>query len=318
MSQSIYESIQPLIAHAEQHGSAMRVVFRCPVSGQEVEASAGLRQDSSMTSRIARSAKRSLMWSVRSAIASAVRSAFGHGVVGNVITSASREVVYAGQGTLRYTDEDRRDAIERAFQVVADRFVWDAQQGRYIAVQAGGDAMTDFMRQLRSAPATTRYDRVVAARMLTEIAVADGQLGPDERAFLAGFVTPDIGAVDDIAAAPRLSVAELAETSEGPVRDTLLMLAWAVAWTDDDLAAQEQARLAEYAQALGIRDAQAAELRGHAQSYLLDQALAQAYAGGRRDAAAHAEAMELARRLGFDATAAERADIRFRKRFGLI
>jgi hypothetical protein len=318
MSQSIYQAIQPLIAHAEQQGASMRVVFRCPVSGQEIESSAGMRQDSSMTSRVSQSAKRSLMWSVRSAIASAVRSALGSGILGNAAASVSRDVMHAGEEKLRYSEDDKRDAVERAFQAVAGRFVWDTQQGRYIAAQAAGDVMTDFMRQLTAAPPATRYDRGVVARMLTEIAAADGQLGADEHAFVAGFVTPDIGTVETLARAPRLSAAELAETSEGPVRDTMLMLAWAVALADDSLAPQEQARLAEYGHGLGITGARAAELEGHAQGYLLDQALARAYATGQRDPAAHAEAMELARRLGIDATLAERADIRFRKRYGLI
>jgi tellurite resistance protein len=318
MSQSIYETIQPLIAHAEQQGSTMRVVFRCPASGYEAEASAGLRQGSSMGNRMAGSVKRSLMWSVRNVIASAVRSAFGHGIVGNVVAGASREAVHAGEEKLRYSEDDRRDAIERAFQSVSDRFVWDAQQGRYVAAQAGGEVSTGFMRQLAEAPATTRYDRLVSARMLTEIASADGQLGQDEHMFVAGFITPDLGTVEELWRAPRLSAAELAETSEGRVRETMLMLAWAVAWTDEQLAPEEEARLREYATALALPAARVAELQDHVRTYLLDQALGRAYAGGRRDAAAHAEAMEFARRLGLDATAAERADIRFRKRHGLI
>jgi tellurite resistance protein len=318
MSQSIYETIQPLIAHAEQQGSTMRVVFRCPVSGYETEAGAGLRQSSSMGSRMAGSVKRSLMWSVRSAIASAVRSAFGHGIVGNVVAGASREAVQAGEEKLRYSEADQRDAIERAFQSVSDRFVWNAQQGRYVAAQAGGEVSTGFMRQLGDAPATTRYDRLVSARMLIEIASADGQLGQDEHMFVSGFITPDLGSVEELWRAPRLSAAELAETSEGPVRDTMLILAWAVAWTDERLAPEEEARLREYATALAVPAARVAELQGHVRTYLLDQALARAYAGGRLDPAAHAEAMEFARRLGLDATTAERTDIRFRKRNGLI
>ncbi|HWN67227.1 MAG TPA: hypothetical protein VNM90_06280, partial [Haliangium sp.] len=201
---------------------------------------------------------------------------------------------------------------------VADRFVWDAAQSRYIAAQAGGEVITGFMRQLVDAPATTRYDRLVSVRMLTEIASADGQLGTDENMFLSGFITPDLGTVEELWRTPRLSNAELAETSEGPVRETMLMLAWAVAWTDEQLAPEEEARLREYATALAVPAPRMAELQSHVRNYLLDQALARAYGGGRRDPAAHAEAMAFARRLGMDDTTAERADIRFRKRNGLV
>jgi hypothetical protein len=342
MSQSLYEAIQPLIAHAEQQGSTMRVVFRCPVSGYQTEASAGLRQGGSMDNPVSSTLERSLMWGVRSLIASAVRSAFGYGIVGSMLRitsyvrqldvrsasnpdlagtaleSASREALPAGEETLRYSEDDQRDAIERAFQAVADRFLWDAEEGRYIAAQAGGGVITGFMRQLVDAPATTRYDRLVFARMLSQVAAANRQLGPDEHMFLAGFITPDLGTIEELWRAPPLSTAELVETSEGPVRETMLMLAWAVAWTDEQLAPEEDARLREYAITLAVPMPRLAELQGHVRDYLLEQALGRAYGGGRRDAAAHAEAMAFARRLGLDAITAERVDIRFRKRNGLI
>jgi hypothetical protein len=332
MSQYFYEAIQPLIAHAEQDDSIMRVVFRCPVSGHETEASAGLRQGSLMPGTLG------LMWSVRSVIASVVRSAVAQGIVDNMhriteyvrqldvgsasapagtaLSSVAREAVHEGEETLRYSEDDRRDAMERAFQAVADRFLWDAEQGRYIAARAG--VITGFMRQLMNAPATARYDRLVFARMLTEIAAANRQLGPDEHMFVAGFITPDLGTVEELWHAPRPSTAELAETSNGPVRETMLMLAWAVAWSDEQLAPREEARLAEYATALAVPAARLAELQGHVREYLLDVALARAHGGGRRDATAHAEAVAVARRLGLDATTAERVELRIRKRNGLI
>lgn len=318
MSQSTYETIQPLIARAEQQGATMQVTLRCPVSGHEVQASAGLRAADSMTGRMAQSAKRRLLWSVRSAITSAVRSALGYGVVGSMASAAAQEAVSTGGHNVSYSEDDKRDAVVRAFESVSAQFVWDDQQGRYISAQAAGDVLTGFMKQLRAAPPSTRYDRSVTARMLTEIAVADGELGDDERGFLSGFITPDVGTVDALAGSPRLSAAELAETAQGPVRETMLMLAWAVAVTDESLAPEEEARLGELAGGLGIGDARVAELKAHAQTYVLDQALGRAYAGGRRDPEAHAEAMELARRLGIDSTEAERADIRLRKRYGLV
>ncbi|WP_045119625.1 TerB family tellurite resistance protein [Haliangium ochraceum] len=318
MSQSTYEAIQPLIAHSEQQGTSMRVIFRCPASGEEVEATAGLRSGNDLGNRVAQSAKRSLMWSVRSAIASAVRSAFGHGIVSNMAQSATRDAMSAGQQRLTYSDSDKRDAIERAFESVSSQFVWDSEQSRYISSKAAGSSMSEFLTQLGNAPVTAKFDRGVVARMLTEIAAADGSVGDDERAFLAAFIPPDLGTVDDLLRASKVSPAELAETSTGAVRDTMLMLAWAVAYTDEELAPEEAARLEEFASGLAIDGARVAALKSYAQHYLLDQSLQRAYASGQRDAAVHAEAMAMAQRLGIDATEAERADIRFRKRYGLV
>ncbi|WP_428261709.1 hypothetical protein [Haliangium sp.] len=318
MSNLRYENIQPLIAAAEQQGASMRVTFRCPVSGFEVQASAGLRADDSISGRAAQRAKRSLMWSVRSAISRAVRSALGHGVLGSAASSVASDVVQAGGEQVRYSDSDKEAAMVRAFESVQSQFAWDAEKGQFISAQAAGDMLPGFTRQLQIAPATSKYDRGVLARMLTEIAAADGELGDDERAFVSGFVTPDIGTVDSLMAAGRLSTAELSETTQGPVRETMLMLAWGVAFTDESLAPQEEVRLGEYAEGLGLAEARVAELKSDAQMYLLDQALHHAYAGGQKNAEAHAEAMRLAQRLGIDPTAAERADIRFRKRHGLV
>jgi tellurite resistance protein len=318
MSQISYDTIRSLVVRAEQEGASMHVTFRCPVSGHEVEARAGLRAADSMGNRLVQNAKRSLMWSVRGAITGAVRRAFGHGMAGSMAASATRGAMSSAESSQRFSESDKQDAVARAFQSVSSQFVWDAPNNRFISAQVAGEVMPDFVKQLGTTPVTTPYDQGVLARMLTEIAVADGHLGDDERAFLSDFVTPDLGTVESLVQAPRLSAAELAETSRGGARDTMLMLAWGVALTDEELSPEEAARLGELAAGLGIAAGRAQELQRFAQLYLLDQALGQVYAGGQRNAEAHAEAMAMAGRLGIDPTEAERADIRFRKRHGLV
>ena len=297
----------------------MRVTFRCPVSGQSVQSSGGLQAANTMASRATQSAKRGLMWSLRSSIARAARSAFGHGVAGSVASQATYGAMSGvGSGRTSYSDSDKRDAIVRAFHNVQNQFAWDAQNNRFISAQAAGQTLPEFSQQRSSAPVSSPYDRGVLARMLTEIACADGQLGDDERGFLGGFITPEMGTVEQLAQYQRLSAAELAETTQGPSRETMLMLAWALAFTDEELSSQEAGRLNEYAGQLAIAPQRAEELVQYAQVYLVDQALMRAYPGGQRDPALHAEVMALAGRLGLDSTTAERADIRFRKRYGLV
>ena len=50
---------------------------------------------------------------------------------------------------------------------------------------------------------------------------------------------------------------------------------------------------------------------------VVDSALGRAYPGGKRDDDSHAWVMNLSSRIGLGATEAERADIRFRKRYGI-
>lgn len=298
----------------------MQVSFRCPVTSKTVEATGHLQHSNTMGGQVTSRAKRSVMWSIRSALRRSIRSALGYGIAGRLaadMASGATDGMTRGSSQ-SYSEAEQKDAIVRAFESVSRSFMWDAQNNRYISLEAAGAVMTDFMRILQDAPITAPYDRGILARMLTEIACADGNVGEDERQFLAGFITPDIGTVDSLAQMQRLSPAELGETTQGATRETMLMLSWAVALTDESLSSDESMRLDDYSGALGVPANRAHELRSYAQVYMVDQALGRAYPGGKRDEQAHAEVMAMATRLGMDATEAERVDIRFRKRYGLV
>lgn len=318
MSQITYQMIQPLVASADQQGSSMHVVFRCPVSGTTVEARGHLQAANTVGARAAKSAKRSLLYGLRNSLTRALRSALGYSIAGRAAADAARGAMQTSGSSQSYSDADRQAATVRAFESVANQFVWDAQNNRYISGQAAGQVMTDFMLQLSNSPVQSPYDRGVLARMLTEVAAADGVVADQERSFLASFIPAEIGTVDSLAQMARLSPAELAETAQGASRETMVMLAWAVAFTDESLSPQEAARLGEYAQGLGLNPERAGQLKSFAQVYLVDLALGAAYPGGQRNPQAHAEVMAMAARIGLDATESERVDIRFRKRYGLV
>lgn len=318
MSQITYQMIQPLVASADQQGSSMHVVFRCPVSGTTVEARGHLQAANTVASRATKSAKRSVLYGLRSSLTRALRGALGYGVAGRAAADAASGAMSSAGSGQSYSEADKQAAVVRAFESVSNQFVWDAQNNRYISGQAAGQVMTDFMQQLSSAPVASPYDRGVLARMLTEIASADGVVADQERVFLSSFIPPEVGTVDSLAQMSHLSPAELAETAQGASRETMYMLAWAVAFTDEDLSPQEAARMGEFAAGLGLSTERAHELQSHAQIYLVDSALGAAYPGGQRNAQAHAEVMAMANRIGLTATEAERVDIRFRKRYGLV
>ncbi len=320
MSSVNYDTIFPLIAQANPDGASMRVTFRCPVSGATFESSAGIQASDDLASKAKAGAKRSALWSLRSAVAGAARRALGGGIGGSLASGAAYGAT-SGVGNQRsYSEEEKKAAIAQAFESVRDQFVWDTPNNRFISAQAAGDVLTEFAQQLGAAPVGTPYDRKVLARMLTEIACADGDLGEEERGFLHGFITPEIGTVEQLAQQAqqaRLTPAELAECAPGPSRETMLMLAWSVAFTDESLAPEEEQWLGEFAAGLSIAEPRAQQLKTFAQVYVVDAALGRAYPGGQRDEAAHAWVMDLGSRIGLDPTEAERADIRFRKRYGI-
>lgn len=306
-----YESISANIESAAQEGGAMRCVFVCPATGMRVEARAAIERGQGVGSAVGAAVRQGLLYSVRNAVIQALRRALGYGILGSVGAEVASAAM-VGSGAPSFSEDERRAAVLRAFQGVSERFAWDGR--RWVSAEAQAETQTEFARQLGALKLTSPYDRSVLARMLMEVAQADGRITQEERDLLGRFVAADVGPGEG---RPALSRAELAETSPG-AREVALMVAWAVALADSELSEEEREKLGGHAAGLGISGERAAVLKGYAQAFLLDQALAQVYAGGRRDEAAHRAVMELARRIGLGAEEAERVDIRYRKRNGVF
>ena len=66
-----------------------------------------------------------------------------------------------------------------------------------------------FTRQLMEHPVEGKYNQVVLARMLTEVATADGAVGQEEHAMLTSLIPPTVDTVDNLLVKPPLSAVEL-------------------------------------------------------------------------------------------------------------
>jgi uncharacterized membrane protein YebE (DUF533 family) len=321
MPEFTYEAIEPLIAEATQHGANLVFVFRCPVSGQAAQARVGVEQGSPMSS-LASGVSRSLLSSLRYSAAAAVRSALGHGALGRAAGQAVQSAIYSmGTGSSSsqpsISEARRRQAAVDAFQTVSGQFVWDPQGARWISARAAAELMSPFERQVAEAPIASAYDQAVLARMLVEISAVDGHLGDDERAMLSDLVPPAAGSVDTLLERPPLTEAELAETTEGPVRDSLLMLAAALAVCDEHFAAEERGRLDHYARGLGFADRRRDEALARARGFVLDQVLERVFGWGGHDEHARREVLAIASKIGMDERDAQIAEARFQKRRGM-
>ncbi len=315
MSDITYASIEPNIASVQTNGSQVHVVFQCPVSGQQVESRAAMHRGTGMGSRARESAKRSMMYSLRRSVSSAIRGAFGYGFFGRMGQDLANSAMRQLDESTRYSSGDQQEAVVRAFESVRAQFAWDAREERWIMGSAAEHTVSGFAGQLASHPVTERYDLGVMARILTEIARADGDLGDEERSFLIDFLPSDVGTVDQLVGRPPLSGVELSETSAGLHRKTMVMLGWTVAFCDDSLDPTEAQRMQEIALALQLSESDAIEAQQLAQQFVVDQAIETVHAMG---GDAREEAIALATRIGMDPTEAERAEIRFRKRMGYV
>lgn len=321
MPQPTQANIAPLVADVQERGRSVRVTFRCPLSGHTVSASHSMPRSNDMGTQMMNTAKRSMMYSLQSTLSQTIRSVFGHNAVGRVASDVTRQAVYSAartstnQNTL--SARERQAAILAAFQGVAQQFVWDSNRGHWISSRAAQDQLSPFEQQLANHPVSHQYDRGILARMLVEIARADGRLTSDENAWLNDFLGPEMAAISDLANRPALSDAELNETTRGELRTTLMMLAWAMAIVDEHFDATEQAALQRFAGGLRLSNAQIQAARDAAQGYIIDQALERMIAWGGHDAHARSQLMALAGRIGMSEQDVQVAEARYQRRKGV-
>ncbi len=319
MPQPTHDNIAPLITDLQTTGRTVRVTFRCPVSGQSVSSSHAVPRTSNTSSRLAQTAKRSLMYSLQSTISSAIREVFGYNLVGRVASDVARQAVYSAaqtpsQNTL--SSAEQQEAVLAAFAKVSSRFIWDSARGHWISAQAAKTLLSPFEQQLSASPISSGYDRAVLARMLVEVARADGRLAREESSMLTDLIPADLGAISELSARPPLTPAELGEVSAS-VRQTMLMLAWSLALVDEEFSSAEEQYLQRAAQGMRLTSAQARSARDAAQGYILDQALERMFTWGGHDDYARRELLALAKRIGMSESEAQVAEARYQKRKGL-
>lgn len=325
MSDFSFSAVSPLIADQRVHGRSVMVSFRCPVTQITVPSQFTLPQGSQVAQRMKSAAGRTMGYEMRRVVTSVLRAALGRSLMGRVAASVADEAMRHATSTVAHqtsshtlSPKEVQEAIVEAFKGVSGQFTWDPRGKRWVALAAMKEAMSPFQRRITDAPVQHPYDQAVLARMLVEIAASDGQLADEEKDFLGEFLDPSLGSVDSILQRPPLTPAELAQTSQGAVRETLLTLAWVLTLADESYQQAEADKIALYAHALGISQAAHGKILKDAQSFLLDQALERMIGWGGHDAHARREFMATAARLGVSETEAQAVEAAFQRRKGSV
>lgn len=265
-----YDDIAPLVVDVNTDGPQVVVTFRCPVTRTEV-VGAGDWPQPGTKGKVVKQAGSTASAMVRDRLASSIRRAAqgtGFGAMG--AHAASGALLGRGATTNRTPDrseEAKQGAVVDAFESVQDRFGWDEAGRRWVAAEAvpagatsgspgsgataGPSARAAFFDHLRTHPLATDHDKEILVRMLAAVIAMDGSVGDEERDIFATFVGPDHD-LDALAARGSPGEAEMAATEPGPTRETLLLLAWTVALTDEDLGDGERALLDWFGQALYV------------------------------------------------------------------
>lgn len=311
-----YDLIQPLVAQEDISGYTVSVIFQCPVSGRQVRSSAQITEDRG--NAVAKSMKRSLWRNLRWSMMSTMRSMFGYGLAGHV-GAAVADTALSSQDYRGYqpTEADVKQAVLEAFANVQQQFAWDASGQRFVSAQVFRELQTEFATLVQSQPLDKPWDKNILARMLAEVAASDGQVDDAERDFFHGIMGGEGPSLEELVRKPRLTAAELEETSP-EARRVMLLVTAAVAMSDEDYSVAERERLTQLCQGLQLEAAELAKAEQLAADYLVDQALEAAYGDGELDASERLKVDVLAAKLHVAPERVQRLDARCRKRKGLL
>ncbi|MBX3474312.1 MAG: hypothetical protein KF754_08010 [Planctomycetes bacterium] len=276
--------INPVAFGAEN--GVMKVTFRCPISGQTVEASAPMAAQ-------ARPAGLSGLW--QSARNGATRM-FGAVLGDNRPAAAPKDAEQA--------------AIVAAFDSVRAAFHWDEKRGHFVAASQSADLMNPFDVVLRDAPLARKADREIAARVMWDVIRADAEIRPAEQSFVEAILGKKIAAMRDTPEVSKLDIDHLSADCRG----TVLMLAVATALSDEHRHAREQQRVSRLAEWLDVRQERQEMLRNAAAQKVIENVLLECYSDGVIDDAERARLTLLAERLGVNEALVGKVDVRLRQR----
>ena len=132
MTTPTYDNVRPLVQTVDVRGRNIQVRFTCPISGTAVDARYSLPRDHSMGSRVSQQMKRNLMWSLQSAVASAIRSTMGHNMAGRVASDVARSAMTGVQQQVNSNTLSAREQSEALVEAFRTKFRYDCPNGEVV------------------------------------------------------------------------------------------------------------------------------------------------------------------------------------------
>lgn len=307
MSQEVeitYKSIKNLLVEERMEKGKIFCVFE--VEGRRFEADAGIKRDMAKTSeRVKSIVKMNMISRMRSSFNRILRGVLGGGMAGNIGSQVGNAVVSEKSRNMAFSKADRENAVVAAFKRIAFNFTFEEGQWK-IAIK-----LSEFERRLRKDPLTIPYDKKTLARLLIEMAKADGSIAKEEKEFFQDFLNEDTGSFSELMSTPAITAVDCQEVSE-EAKENVYMITVAVALADRDFDDTEKAKLNEYAEMFGFRPHKKDELIRYAQDYTVETAILSAGSDLNLD-----ELYEFADNIGMPRSEAQRAQIRLSKRLNV-
>lgn len=295
-----YESIRPYIL--EEKVESSKVLCKFQVDNQVFESVGYIRTDNKDgKARVTRMVTNTALGRLRSTVLRVLRKAVGGGFAATAVSMAGNEAMRQGTEGFKYSRKDKETAVIKAFEKISLELAYEGGKWR-LATE-----FSEFEKLIKRNPFKNSYDKKILARMLVEMARADGKIESEEKAFFDDFLNEETGSLGELMRAPAISMIECEEVSP-EAKENLFMIVAAVALTDNEFADEEKIKLDEYSQMFEFSDAKHEELVRYAQDYTIE-AYIKANGQMTRD-----QVYAFADKIGMDRGEAERTQIRLEKR----
>ncbi|BDS13503.1 tellurite resistance TerB family protein [Aureispira anguillae] len=295
-----YESIRPYILEEKVEGS--KVLCKFQIDNQVFESAGYIKMaNNDGKARVTRMVTNTALGRLRSTVLRVLRKAVGGGFAGTAVSMAGNEVMRQGTDGFKHSKKDKEKAVIAAFEKIAIELAFESGKWR-LATE-----FSEFEKLIKRNPFKKSYDKKILARMLVEMARADGKIEAEEKAFFDDFLNEETGSLGELMRAPSISVVECEEVSPES-RENVFMIVAAVALTDNEFADEEQLKLDEYSQMFEFSETKQEELLRYAQDYTIESYI-RANGEMSRD-----EIYAFADKIGMDRGEAERTQIRLEKR----
>lgn len=334
-----YAAIEPLIAQRRREGRSVVASFKCPETGESVASRAFLHESlkGRGVEEVRKVATEAVHIHLAGHVARTLGYGFAGNMGRAVVRETARQTLPLKRDKL-YTDEDIERGYIEAFRIVSDHFTWNGSEWRWAqgatATRPAPAATTPAPRStpppVRSAPRATNpavdpafqarpavtggtpfaaviraasfddpQERELFARMLAEVAAADGAISDEERALMASFTEAGL-ALDAATDAPPLTESDLAEADVAEA-EAMMLVTLAVAYADASMHEAEAGRLEVYRAGLGISSTRQGELDQLAREHVVSELYGLAWVQGRMDMNARNNARRAGMRLGLAA-----------------
>lgn len=295
-----YESIKPYILEEKVDGSKVNCKFQ--IESEVFEAFSNVKTNAKDgTARVKKMLTNTALGRARSMVLRVLRKAVGGGFAGTAVSMAGNEVMRQGTDGLKVPKADKEAAVVRAFEKISLELAYEDGKWR-LATE-----FSEFEKLIKRSPITKSYDRKILARMLVEMARADGKVEAEEKAFFDDFLNSETGSLGELMRAPSISMVECEEVTK-EARENVFMIVAAVALTDNEFADEEQLKLDEYSQMFEFTERKHEELLRFAQDYTIETYIKSKGQMSRDEVYAFAD------KIGMDRGEAERTQIRLEKR----